>query len=79
MVLVDLLKYCGYWERYFVLHKGFLIIIVANYTNRMNSFLTRTTVLRSLMMVLAAEVSGFLRRFLTLFYLQPAVLQMQLG
>ncbi len=79
MFLVDLLKYCCYWEKHFVLHKGFFITIVSNYTNRMNSILTRTTVLRSLMMVQAAEVSGFLRRFLTLFYLQPALLQMQLG
>jgi len=39
----------------------------------MNSILTRTTVLMSLILFRALEVSGYLRRFLTLFYLRPAV------
>jgi hypothetical protein len=45
----------------------------------MDSILTRTTVFTFLMMVWAFEGSDFLRGFLTLFYLRPAGLRVQLG
>lgn len=66
-------------EEAFCLHKGFLTTIVFNYTYQMDSILTRTTVFTFLMMVWAFEGSVFLRGFLTLFYLRPAGLRVQLG
>jgi hypothetical protein len=55
----------------------FLPTIVFNYTYRMDSSRTRTTVFMFLMMIWAVEVSGFLRRFISLIYLRSAGLHMQ--
>jgi hypothetical protein len=72
-----LLKVYGYWEAELVKQQKIITTIVINYTNQMNSILTRTTVLMSLITFRAMEVSVFLRRFISLIYLRSAGLQLQ--
>jgi hypothetical protein len=77
IVFERLLKIYGYWEAELVKQQKIITTIVINYTNQMNSILTRTTVLMSLIMFRAMEVSVFLRRFISLIYLRSAGLQLQ--
>jgi|LakMenEpi03Aug12_release.lakeMendotaPanAssembly.Ray.scaffolds.fasta_scaffold1169652_1 hypothetical protein len=77
IVFERLLKIYGYWEAELVKQQKIITTIVINYTNQMNSILTRTTVLMSLITFRAMEVSVFLRRFISLIYLRSAGLQLQ--
>ena len=77
IVFECLLKIYGYWEAELVKQQKIITTIVINYTNQMNSILTRTTVLTSLIAFRAMEVSVFLRRFISLIYLRSAGLQLQ--
>jgi hypothetical protein len=77
IVFERLLKVYGYWEAELVKQQKIITTIVINYTNQMNSILTRTTVLMSLITFRAMEVSVFLRRFISLIYLRSAGLQLQ--
>ena len=77
IVFERLLKIYGYWEAELVKQQKIITTIVINYTNQMNSILTRTTVLMSLITFRAMEVSVFLRRFISLISLRSAGLQLQ--
>jgi hypothetical protein len=77
IVFERLLKVYGYWEAELVKQQKIITTIVINYTNQMNSILTRTTVLMSLITFRAMEVSVFLRRFISLIYLRSAGLLVQ--